>query len=171
MRHHGKSDIRLQQRNQVTLRRNFMTAVDIDAVLAQRIVEAARMFAIVARQQLFVAQILETNPVAARQRVPLVDDEVEVFGEQRPGIEAVPVLADLGGDAELGFAFFQEFTDLVAGAAQKSKLEPVELSLDLVEMIMSLEEEFGVEIPDEDAEQILTVGDAISYIDTHTKPV
>ena len=40
-------------------------------------------------------------------------------------------------------------------------------SLDLVEMIMSLEEEFGVEIPDEDAEKILTVGDAISYIDSH----
>jgi len=40
-------------------------------------------------------------------------------------------------------------------------------SLDLVEMIMSLEEEFGVEIPDEDAEKILTVGDALSYIDTH----
>lgn len=44
-------------------------------------------------------------------------------------------------------------------------------SLDLVEMIMSLEEEFGVEIPDEDAEAILSVQDAIDYIDTHTKPV
>jgi acyl carrier protein len=42
-------------------------------------------------------------------------------------------------------------------------------SLDLVEMIMSLEEEFGVEIPDEAAEQILTVGDAIDYIDKHAE--
>ncbi|HEU5086023.1 MAG TPA: acyl carrier protein [Roseiflexaceae bacterium] len=42
-------------------------------------------------------------------------------------------------------------------------------SLDLVEMIMSLEEEFGVEIPDEDAEKILTVQDAIDYIDTHAQ--
>lgn len=41
-------------------------------------------------------------------------------------------------------------------------------SLDLVEMIMSLEEEFGVEIPDEDAEKIVTVQDAITYIDTHS---
>lgn len=40
-------------------------------------------------------------------------------------------------------------------------------SLDLVEMIMSLEEEFGVEIPDEDAEKILTVQDAMSYIEAH----
>ena len=40
-------------------------------------------------------------------------------------------------------------------------------SLDLVEMIMSLEEEFSVEIPDEDAEKILTVGDALKYIDEH----
>jgi acyl carrier protein len=38
-------------------------------------------------------------------------------------------------------------------------------SLDLVEMIMALEEEFGVEIPDEDAEKIITVQDAIAYID------
>ena len=41
-------------------------------------------------------------------------------------------------------------------------------SLDLVEMIMSLEEEFGVEIPDEEAEKILTVGDAMSYIQNHS---
>ena len=41
-------------------------------------------------------------------------------------------------------------------------------SLDLVEMIMSLEEEFGVEIPDEDAEKIVTVQDAIDYIDSHS---
>lgn len=40
-------------------------------------------------------------------------------------------------------------------------------SLDLVEMIMSLEEEFGVEIPDEAAEGIRTVGDALTYINTH----
>ena len=41
-------------------------------------------------------------------------------------------------------------------------------SLDLVEMIMSLEEEFGVEIPDEEAEKILTVGDAMNFIETHS---
>lgn len=37
-------------------------------------------------------------------------------------------------------------------------------SLDLVELIMSLEEEFNVEIPDEDAEKIGTVGDALQYL-------
>ena len=42
-------------------------------------------------------------------------------------------------------------------------------SLDLVEMIMSLEEEFGVEIPDEDAEKIVIVQDAIDYIDAHSQ--
>jgi acyl carrier protein len=40
-------------------------------------------------------------------------------------------------------------------------------SLDLVELIMALEEEFGIEIPDEDAEKIVTVGDALSYLDAH----
>ena len=37
-------------------------------------------------------------------------------------------------------------------------------SLDTVELVMALEEEFGIEIPDEDAEKIATVGDAIKYI-------
>lgn len=40
-------------------------------------------------------------------------------------------------------------------------------SLDLVEMIMSLEEEFGIEIPEEDAEKIRTVGDAMEYVRDH----
>lgn len=40
-------------------------------------------------------------------------------------------------------------------------------SLDIVEMVMAFEEEFGVEIPDEDAEQIATVGDAVNYIVNH----
>ena len=37
-------------------------------------------------------------------------------------------------------------------------------SLDTVELVMAFEEEFDLEIPDEDAEKITTVGDAISYI-------
>lgn len=41
-------------------------------------------------------------------------------------------------------------------------------SLDLVELIMSLEEEFGIEIPDSDAERILTVTDALEYLKTHS---
>ena len=40
-------------------------------------------------------------------------------------------------------------------------------SLDLVELVMSLEEEFGTEISDEDAENIRTVQDAVDYIDEH----
>lgn len=38
-------------------------------------------------------------------------------------------------------------------------------SLDTVELVMALEDEFGIEIPDEDAEKMTTVGDAIKYIE------
>ncbi len=38
-------------------------------------------------------------------------------------------------------------------------------SLDTVELVMALEEEYGIEIPDEDAEKLTTDGDAIKYID------
>ncbi len=40
-------------------------------------------------------------------------------------------------------------------------------SLDIVELIMGLETEFDIEIPDEDAEKIRTVGDAVNYIKDH----
>ena len=40
-------------------------------------------------------------------------------------------------------------------------------TLDVVELVMALEEKFDIEIPDEDAEDILTVADAIKYIEDH----
>ena len=42
-------------------------------------------------------------------------------------------------------------------------------SLDIVELVMAMEEEFEIEIPDEEAETIKSVGDAINYINTHKK--
>ena len=42
-------------------------------------------------------------------------------------------------------------------------------SLDIVELVMKMEEEFGIEIPDEEAEKIKTVNDVIQYITTHKK--
>ncbi len=42
-------------------------------------------------------------------------------------------------------------------------------SLDTVELIMALEEEFGLDIPDEDAEKMKTVGDALQYLKSNAK--
>jgi acyl carrier protein len=42
-------------------------------------------------------------------------------------------------------------------------------SLDIVELVMKMEEEFGIEIPDEEAEKIKTVNDVIQYITAHKK--
>jgi acyl carrier protein len=42
-------------------------------------------------------------------------------------------------------------------------------SLAVVELVLALEEEFEIEIPDEDTEQIKTVGDAVNYINSHSK--
>lgn len=41
-------------------------------------------------------------------------------------------------------------------------------SLDLVELVMELEDQFGVSIPDDEAEKIQTIGDAIKYVEEHT---
>jgi acyl carrier protein len=42
-------------------------------------------------------------------------------------------------------------------------------SLDIVELVMELEDEFGVSIPDEDAEKMQTVGDVVKFINEHTQ--
>ena len=42
-------------------------------------------------------------------------------------------------------------------------------SLDQVELVMALEEEFGSDIPDEDAEKLTTVGDAINYVESKSQ--
>ncbi len=47
--------------------------------------------------------------------------------------------------------------------------EQLGVSLDIVELVMAMEEEFEVEIPDEEAENIKTVQDAVNYINTHKK--
>ena len=43
-------------------------------------------------------------------------------------------------------------------------------SLDTVELVMALEDEFGLDIPDEDADKLKTVGDALNYLKMHAQP-
>ena len=57
-----------------------------------------------------------------------------------------------------------EETEVVPVASFKEDLEQ---TLDVVELVMQLEDEFEMEISDEDAEKIATVGDAVTYIESH----
>ena len=80
--------------------------------------------------------------------MPVVEDKVKQIIVDQLGVDAADVSAassfvdDLGAD-----------------------------SLDRVELIMALEETFGVEIPDEDAEKIVTVQNAVDYIQKNAKSV
>jgi acyl carrier protein len=56
-------------------------------------------------------------------------------------------------------------TEVVVGASFVNDLGAD--SLDTVELVMAFEEEFGIEIPDEEAEKIQTVGNAIDYVKAH----
>ena len=72
-------------------------------------------------------------------------------------------------------ATFQRLRDIIADTLKvdKDKVTPEASftddlkadSLDLVELIMAFEDEYGVEIPDEDAQKIRTVGDALAYVE------
>ncbi len=76
-------------------------------------------------------------------------------------------------------ALEERVTELIVGQLGISKEEAIASasflddlgadSLDIVELVMTLEEEFDLEIPDEDAEKIQTIGDAISYVDERQK--
>ena len=59
-----------------------------------------------------------------------------------------------------------EESDVTPGASFTNDLGAD--SLDTVELIMEFEKEFDITIPDEDAEQIATVGDAVNYLKAHT---
>ena len=133
-RNHGDTDIRLEQFDQIALRRNAVALVDVDAVAAQRCVQALGMFAVGARQELLALQVLKANVRALGKRVTPVDDELEVLGEKRPGVEPVPLFVNLGGNAELGFALLEKLADFAAVTAQEAEFQAVEQPPDLVEM-------------------------------------
>src|SRR5260370_72986 len=79
-------------------------------------------------------EVLEGDNFTVRQRVGVVDDEVKAFGEQRAGIEPVPLFTNLSGNAELGFASLEKLSNFPAIAAQKVEFQAVEKPLDLVEI-------------------------------------
>lgn len=75
----------------------------------------------------------------------------EVFNKVK-----VIIVEQLGADED----------DITMAASFRDNLEAD--SLDLVELIMAFEEEFGGEISDEEAQQITTVGDAVEYLHAHS---
>ena len=77
---------------------------------------------------------------------PSVLDRVRERVEQQLGVEAEKIMKESSFVEDLGAD-----------------------SLDVVELVMALEEEFEIEIPDEQAEKIVTVGDAVKYIESHAK--
>ena len=80
---------------------------------------------------------------------------------------------------EVGMSVEEKVKDIISGqlGVKKEEIKPESSfvddlgadSLDTVEVVMALEEEFGIEIPDEDAEKITTVGEAVKYIDDKVK--
>lgn len=66
----------------------------------------------------------------------------------------------------IGIVCEQLSVDIAEVSATSSFVDDLKAdSLDVVELVMEFEDEFGITIPDEDYEKILTVGDAVAYID------
>src|SRR5260370_37318712 len=102
-----------------------MAVVHVNAVAAKRRTQPFRMLAIGSREQLLRLQILEGDTFTVRQRMAVVDDELKAFGEQRPGIQPVPLFTNLSGNAEFGLALLQKFPNFPAVAAQELAIQAV----------------------------------------------
>ena len=86
----------------------------------------------------------------------------------------LPVAKAIRWGVRLDMSLFEEIQEIICEQL-KAKPEEVKLetsliedlavdSLDTIELVMALEEKFSIEIPDEDAEKIGTVGDAVKYL-------
>ena len=87
----------------------------------------------------------------------LIVAPANAFGQDRPTPEPAPVI-------ELPEPVIEEEVTPEASFVEDLGAD----SLDTVELVMALEEEFSCEIPDEEAEKITTVQEAINYITTHS---
>uniref|UniRef100_A0A0Q9YP17 Acyl carrier protein n=2 Tax=Candidatus Berkiella cookevillensis TaxID=437022 RepID=A0A0Q9YP17_9GAMM len=85
----------------------------------------------------------------------------------------------MAGEQEVMTSIEERVTDIIVEqlGLERDKVQPESKfvddlgadSLDTVEMVMALEDEFKIEIPDEEAEKITTLRDAIRYIEEHLK--
>jgi acyl carrier protein len=100
---------------------------------------------------------LEKAEPALRSRGRLADHEVEAMSENIAERVKKIVVEHLGVEADKVTESASFIDDLGAD------------SLDTVELVMAFEEEFGCEIPDDAAETILTVGDAVKFLEKNAK--
>ena len=100
---------------------------------------------------------------AAVEDVPELDEEMPTQEQVLDGLLVVEAEEALDPNDRLGV----DEGEVTSSASFVDDLGAD--SLDTVELVMAFEEGFGIEIPDEDAEKIQTVKDAISYIESHAK--
>ena len=85
------------------------------------------------------------------------------------------VITGLGLVSPLGCGYEITWERLTSGQSATRRIESFDVddlgadSLDTVELVMAFEEEFGCEIPDDAAETILTVGDAVKFLEKNAK--
>ena len=98
--------------------------------------------------------------ISERDLPPGVSDEINSGKRYKTELEQTveKVIVDQLGDRPEDVKVYSSFVDDLGAD-----------SLDAVELIMAMEEKFDIEIPDEDAEKITTVGSAIEYIKAHRR--
>ena len=61
------------------------------------------------------------------------------------------------------------FEKIRALLAEQLDVDPAKITMDIVDMVMTLEDEFGIEVPDDAIESLRTVGDVVNFVDSHAQ--
>ncbi len=125
-RHQGDPDACFEQGEKVALGAHLVKARNVEILRAQHIEQRLRRLAIGADHQPLLPQIVDGNARASGQDMRVMHQELKVLGEERPAIEPLPLVADLGGETELDVAALEIIEHLGAVAAHDLQLEAFE---------------------------------------------
>ena len=116
----------LQQSDEVALGCELVAFVHIEMMAANECCRLFRLLAIGAPQPALLSQVFDLDHRMRGETMPGIEDQAELFGEQRPALETLPFLADVPCNGELGIPRLEELHDLRRGPAQQFHFQPVE---------------------------------------------
>ena len=128
------AEARFEQSEKIAVGAHLVEARHVELPHAQKIEHLRRGFAIGADHQPLLLEIVERDGRTLGESMHAVDGELKLLGEQRPGVEPLPFLADLRGEPQLDLALLEIFEHLDPGSAQQLQLESLEQFAQLDDM-------------------------------------
>jgi hypothetical protein len=122
---HGNPDIRLQKLHQIAFGANI---VDVNWRLqrAKTLVQPLGKFAVATTEELRIREVPELDTVSPGKLMFEIECDIKRFLEQRPAIEPIPIVVEIGGDRQFDFSLLQRLGNFLAASAKKHEFNTCE---------------------------------------------